>query len=192
MKFIVGLGNPGKKYSSTRHNVGFAVLDNFAEDKSLKWREYKDSALVSVCDDFIIIKPMLFMNQSGLAVKPLVKKYLPPRQTGGQDFEDIIVVSDDMDISFGSIRIKKGGTSGGHNGVQSIIETLGTDEFCRLRIGIGRPPSGIVDAADFVLSNFTKKESEDIKPVISRASDAVSVFIDSGLQKTMNLFNRRD
>lgn len=185
MKFIVGLGNPGKKYSSTRHNVGFAVLDNFAEDKSLKWREYKDRALISGCSDFLIVKPTLFMNRSGEAIMPLVKKYNP-------DFQDIVVISDDMDIPLGSIRIRKGGSSGGHNGVQSIIETLGTDEFCRMRIGIGRPPSDIIDAADFVLSNFTKKESEDIKPVISRASDAVSIFIESGLQKTMNLFNRRD
>ncbi|MFA5780403.1 MAG: aminoacyl-tRNA hydrolase [Elusimicrobiota bacterium] len=191
MKFIVGLGNPGKKYSSTRHNVGFAVLDNFAEDKSLKWREYKDRALVSVCDDFILVKPMLFMNLSGSAVESLVKKYLPRRQAGGTDFEDIIVVSDDMDISFGSIRIKKGGSSGGHNGVESIIETLGTNEFIRMRIGIGRPPSDTV-AVDFVLSKFSQQEAIKMKSVIPRASEAVSVFIDSGLQKTMNLFNRRD
>lgn len=185
MKFIVGLGNPGKKYSSTRHNVGFAVLDNFAEDKSLKWREYKDLAEISLCDDFLIIKPTLFMNRSGPAIMPLIKKYNP-------DFEDIIVISDDMDISFGTLRIKKGGSSGGHNGVESIIESLGTDEFCRMRIGIGRPPSDTVDAVDFVLSKFNQEEALKMKSVIPRASDAVSVFIDSGLQKTMNLFNKRE
>jgi len=184
MKFIVGLGNPGKKYSSTRHNIGFAVLDNFAEYKSLKWREYKDLALISVCSDFLIAKPTLFMNRSGEAIKHLVKKYNP-------DYEDILVISDDMDLSSGSIRIRKGGSSAGHNGIQSVIESLGTGEFCRLRIGIGRPPENM-DPVDFVLSNFAKEESKDLKPVISRASDAVSVFIECGLQKTMNLFNRRD
>ncbi|PIU84189.1 MAG: aminoacyl-tRNA hydrolase [Elusimicrobia bacterium CG06_land_8_20_14_3_00_38_11] len=184
MKFIIGLGNPGKKYSSTRHNVGFAVLDNFTEDKSLEWREYKDCALVSVCDDFILVKSMLFMNRSGYAIMPLIKKYNP-------DYEDIIVVCDDMDISFGTLRVRKGGSSGGHNGVESIIETLGTNEFCRIRIGIGRPPSN-VDAVDFVLSKFTQEEALKMKSVISRASDAVSVFIDSGLQKAMNLFNKRE
>ena len=182
-KMIIGLGNPGKKYSTTRHNVGFAVIDNFAEDESLKWREYKDRALISGCSDFLIMKPTLFMNRSGEAIIPLIKKY-------ELDFEDIIVISDDMDLSLGSIRLRKGGSSGGHNGVQSVIETLGTDEFCRLRIGIGRPPEN-TDPVDFVLSNFTKKESEDLRPVLSRAADAVSVFIDSGLQKTMNLFNRK-
>ncbi|MDO8733999.1 MAG: aminoacyl-tRNA hydrolase [Elusimicrobiota bacterium] len=184
MKFIVGLGNPGKKYSSTRHNVGFTVLDNFAEDKSLKWREYKDRALISRCSDFLIAKPTLFMNRSGYAIMPLIKKYNP-------DYEDILVISDDMDISFGSIRIRKGGSSGGHNGVESIIETLGTNEFIRMRIGIGRPPSDTV-AVDFVLSKFSQEEAIKMKSVFPRASDAVSVFIDSGLQKTMNLFNRRD
>ena len=182
-KIIVGLGNPGKKYSATRHNVGFAVLDNFSEDKSLKWREYKDRALISGCSDFLVIKPTLFMNRSGEAIIPLIKKYNP-------DFENIIVISDDMDLFLGSIRIRKGGSSGGHNGVQSVIDMLGTDQFCRLRIGICRPPEN-TDPVDFVLSNFTKKESEDIKPVLSRAADAVSVFIDSGLQKTMNLFNKK-
>ncbi|MBI5573906.1 MAG: aminoacyl-tRNA hydrolase [Elusimicrobia bacterium] len=183
MKFIVGLGNPGKKYFSTRHNIGFAVLDNFAEDKSLKWREYKDRTLISGRSDFLIAKPTLFMNRSGYAIMPLIKKYNP-------DYEDILVISDDMDLSSGNIRIRKGGSSGGHNGIQSVIDALGTGEFCRLRIGIGRPPEN-VDPVDFVLSNFTKEESKDLKPVISRASDAVSVFIDSGLQKTMNLFNKR-
>ncbi|HAX61408.1 MAG TPA: aminoacyl-tRNA hydrolase [Elusimicrobia bacterium] len=184
MKFVIGLGNPGKKYFATRHNIGFAVLDNFAEDKSLKWREYKDLAEISLCDEYLIIKPTLFMNRSGLAIMPLIKKYKP-------DFEDIIVVSDDMDISFGCLRLRKGGSSGGHNGVQSIIESLGTDEFCRMRIGIGRPPSDTLDAVDFVLSKFSRQEAFKMKSVISRASDAVSVFIDSGLQKTMNLFNRK-
>lgn len=183
MKFIIGLGNPGKKYSATRHNIGFAVLDNFAEEKSLEWEEYKDRAAVSLRDDFIVVKPMLFMNKSGPAVASLIKKYNP-------DFEEIFVVHDDLDIDFGRIRIKKGGSSGGHNGVQSIIETLGTDEFIRMRIGIGRPPAGF-DAVDFVLSKFSLEEARKIKPVILRASDAVFVFVEDGLQKAMNLFNKK-
>ncbi|MFH0947855.1 MAG: aminoacyl-tRNA hydrolase [Elusimicrobiota bacterium] len=186
MKIIVGLGNPGKKYSDTRHNIGFAVLDNFAEYKSLKWKEYKDCAVISLCDDFLIVKPTLFMNRSGLAIKQLVKKY----HAGSPDFSDIIVVHDDMDIESGRMRIRKSGSSGGHNGVESIIETLGTNEFCRIKIGIGRPGTDI-DAVDFVLSDFTKEEALKMKSAILRASDAVSVFIESGIQKTMNLFNKR-
>lgn len=184
MKFIIGLGNPGKKYSATRHNLGFTVLDDFAARNSIDWKNYKDRADISLCSDFIVVKPALFMNKSGAAVAPLVKKYNP-------DFRDIMVVHDDMDIEPGRIRIKKGGSSGGHNGVQSLIEALGTDQFSRMRIGIGRPPESF-DAVDFVLSNFTKEESALMGPVFSRASEAVSVFIESGLQKAMNLFNRRN
>lgn len=183
MKFIIGLGNPGKKYSKTRHNLGFMVLDNFAEHNSLKWKEYKDRAVISKGYDFVVVKPTLFVNRSGEAIIPLIKKYNP-------EFDKIFVVHDDLDIDFGRTRIKKGGSSGGHNGVESIIETLGTNEFCRMRIGIGRPPSDI-DAVDFVLSNFTKEEAGKMRVVILRATDAVSVFIEYGLQKTMNLFNRK-
>jgi len=183
-KIIIGLGNPGKKYSTTRHNIGFAVIDSLVEYKSLKWKEYKDCAVISLCDNFLVVKPILFMNKSGPAIKHLIKKY-------NTDYEGIIVISDDMDIPFGRIQIKKGGSSGGHNGVESTIETLGTNEFCRMRIGIGRPPSN-VDVVDFVLSNFGQEEAIKMKSVISRASDAVSVFIESGLQKTMNLFNKRE
>ncbi|MFH1540526.1 MAG: aminoacyl-tRNA hydrolase [Elusimicrobiota bacterium] len=188
MKFIIGLGNPGKKYSTTRHNIGFAVLDSFAEHKLLKWKKYKDCAEISMHNDFLVIKPTLFMNRSGMAIIPLIKKYLSCSRTDSPDFEELIVISDDMDISFGRIQIKKNGSSCGHNGVESIIETLGTNKFCRMRIGIGRPPLD-VDPVDFVLSDFTEEETTKMKPVILRATDAACVFIESGLQKTMNLFN---
>ncbi|MEW6557099.1 MAG: aminoacyl-tRNA hydrolase [Elusimicrobiota bacterium] len=183
-KFIIGLGNPGKKYSATRHNIGFAVLNTFAASESLKWKEYKERVLIFLCDDFLLIKPVLFVNKSGSAIMPLIKKYNP-------DHNDMLVVHDDLDIEFGRIQIKKGGSSAGHNGVQSIIDAVGTDEFCRLRIGIGRPPENI-NPVDFVLSDFTKDELKKMKPVISRASEAVSVFIEAGVQKAMNVFNRRE
>jgi len=183
MKFIIGLGNPGRKYSATRHNIGFTILDNFAKNKSLQWKEYKDLAEISVTDDLILVKPMLFMNNSGSAVLPLVKKYDP-------NYSGIIVIHDDLDVNFGRIRIKKGGSSGGHNGVQSIIERLGTDEFIRMKIGIGRPDCGL-DGADFVLSKFNSEETKQIKSIILCAADAVSVLVEDGIQKAMNLFNKR-
>ena len=189
-KVIIGLGNPGKKYSITKHNLGFMVLDAFADNRSMKWKNYKESAIISVGESIVLIKPLLFMNNSGSAIAPLVKKYLPRCQVDDIDFSDIIVVHDDMDIGFGQLRIKKGGSSGGHNGVQSIIDTLGTNEFSRVRMGIGRPSSD-TDPVDFVLSNFTNEELIKMKSVILTASDAVSVLIEKGIHKAMNLFNVR-
>src|SRR3989339_742295 len=179
MKFIIGLRNPGKKYSRTRHNIGFTILDSFAEKRSLKWKEFKDNEIISDDNSFLLIKPMLFMNLSGSAVSPLVKKYNP-------DCEDILVIHDDLDIDFERINVKKSGSSGGHNGVQSIIDLLGTKELDRLRIGIGRPPE-FIDPVDFVLSNFDKKEMDKLDTIINRAVDAAEVFVESDIQKTMNL-----
>ncbi|MDD5686609.1 MAG: aminoacyl-tRNA hydrolase [Elusimicrobia bacterium] len=184
MKLIVGLGNPGKKYLKTRHNIGFVVLDNFAERESLKWKKYKDIAIISLSSGFLIAKPCLFMNQSGPAIIPLIKKY-------NFNCEDIFVIHDDMDIEFGRVQLKKGGSSGGHNGIQSIIEALGTNEFMRLRIGIGRPPE-TSDPVNFVLSDFLKEELEKLDAVILRATDAIPIFIESGIQKAMNVFNRKE
>ncbi|MBN1383609.1 MAG: aminoacyl-tRNA hydrolase [Elusimicrobia bacterium] len=197
MKLIIGLGNPGRKYSRTRHNIGFAIVDNFADRKSLKWKNYKDKADIVPSDNFLLIKPALFMNNSGSAVKPLIKKYLPDSaswrtgQAGNPDPEDIIVIHDDMDIEFGCIRLKRNGSSGGHNGVQSIIETLGTDNFSRLRIGIGRPPE-FMDPVDFVLSDFNNREKKELKTIITKTEDVISFFLESGLQKAMNIFNKRE
>lgn len=194
MRFIIGLGNPGRKYLTTRHNIGFTVLDNFADKESLKWKNYKDTAIVSAAAGFLLIKPVLYMNHSGPALMPLIKKYLPRceagRQAGNPYLEDILVIHDDMDIEFGNIRLKQRGSSGGHNGVQSIIETLGTDDFARLRFGIGRPAE-FDDPVDFVLSNFNKEEKKKLETIISKTADAVSVFLESGLQKAMNVFNGR-
>ena len=183
MKFIVGLGNPGKKYSKTRHNIGFNIIDNFADKESLKWKEYKDCAFISSSEDYLLIKPVLFMNLSGPAIMPLFNKYNP-------DCEDIFVVHDDMDIELGRIKLKKGGSSGGHNGIQSVIDSIGTNEFLRMRIGVGRPPKS-TDPVEYVLSNFSSEEFEKLDPVSSRAIDAISTFIEFGIQKTMNMYNKK-
>lgn len=147
---IIGLGNPGKKYAKTRHNVGFMVVDELAtRNPKLKNR---------------IIKPQTFMNKSGEAVKQLKAK-------------DIIVIHDDIDLSLGTIRVRRGGSSAGHKGVQSIIDTIGPD-FWRVRIGVGRPPSGM-ETDDYVLTNFNKNEKVILDTVIERV---VEFIHNSGLQ----------
>lgn len=183
MKYIIGLGNPGRKYSKTRHNIGFSIIDSFAEKKSLKWKEFRNIEIVSDDDNFLLAKPMSFMNQSGSPVVSLIKKYYP-------DYENVLVIHDDMDIEFGKIQVKRGGSSGGHNGVQSIIDSLGTKDFIRLRIGIGRPPE-FADTVDYVLSNFTKEEFNKLEIINNNAMDIIETFIQSSVQKTMNLFNNK-
>ena len=183
MKLIIGLGNPGQKYSRTRHNIGFAVLDCFAGKHSLKWKDYKGIALINKCDSYVLVKPMNFMNNSGQGVVPFIKMNRPSA-------DELLVIHDDMDIACGKTKIKTGGSSGGHNGVQSIIDVLGTKEFSRLRIGIGRPPDG-VDPVEYVLSGFNKEEATLLSPVVEKAADAVEHFIEHGIVKTLNVFNRK-
>lgn len=188
MILIVGLGNPGRKYSKTRHNIGFMVLDFFADKYGLKFNK-RDDYMISMGNvegiEVILMKPLTFMNLSGRAVKKILEektiKALP---------DSLIVVHDDLDLPIGKIKIKKNGSSGGHRGVQSIIDSLGTKNFIRLKIGIGKP-SGI-DPSDYVLSPFSRQEKVVIKEKILQASDSLVKIITEGVEKAMNIYNRED
>lgn len=170
---IIGLGNPGEKYSNTRHNVGFMVLDRLSNSWK-KGPNYLYSDINISGEKAKLIKPMTYMNLSGE-----VFKYIP--------HDDIIVVYDDLDLPLGKIRIRKNGSAGGHNGIKSIISFIGQD-FSRIRIGIGPKPENI-DAADYVLSNFTKEEFEVLDKVINLCIEAIEYIVENGIDKAMNKYN---
>lgn len=177
MKLIVGLGNPGKEYATTRHNLGFMVLDALADKLSVEFKSSSkwsaEIAQKSGGNKAILAKPTTFMNNSGLAVSKIAQFYqISPA--------DIWVVSDDLDLPFGKIRARQGGTSGGHNGLNSIIDQLGTDDFGRLRVGIGQAdsPNTQPEAAKFVLQSFAKNEV--LEPVINEACHYLLEAIESG------------
>lgn len=158
MKMIVGLGNPGEKYLNTRHNTGFVILDEFALSKGLSWKSApKLKSSVCLTDNFILVKPQTYMNESGRAVS-LVKEYYKI------DLEDICIVHDDVDISIGQTKLQKGAGHAGHKGVISTMEALGTKDFMRFRVGIGRPDSDCgIPVDDYVLRDFSLEELDIIK-----------------------------
>ncbi len=188
MWLIAGLGNPGNKYSRTRHNVGFRVIDRLSEQYGITLQE-KDSysigkGAIGGCR-VILLKPLTFMNRSGIAVQALLRKAPVMLDT----FADrLIVVHDDLDIETGVIRVRRNGSSGGHKGVESIITELGTREFIRIKIGIGRDAA--VPVEGFVLSPFSPEERTVVKDAIIRASCAAVLIVTEGLQKAMTLYNR--
>ena len=195
---IVGLGNPGKKYEMTRHNLGFIVLDNFKAEYQLDdFRMVKRfDALISVWNQkekkAVFTKPETFMNSSGKTILKLAKKYLPEEKKEGK-FKNLLVVHDDVDLEVGKIKVVKGKGSAGHNGIESIIENLLTKNFFRLRIGI--KPEGekkIVDMEKFVLEEFSEGEKEKIERGINLAVEAVNFFIFNGGEATMNKFNSQN
>ncbi len=185
MIVIVGLGNPGGKYSLTRHNVGFDVIDLVGKKLDIKVNKVKFKALIGEGtwggQRIVLVKPSTYMNLSGESIRPLMDFYkLDPR--------DLMIVLDDIDIEFGTLRIKKKGSAGTHNGLKSIISHIGTDQFPRLKIGIGqKPPS--YDLADFVLSKFSKSERIIIDEAIANAADAIDEFIIRGIDSAMNKYN---
>ncbi len=184
MYLVVGLGNPGSRYGRTRHNAGFMVLDELARrhGETFKAKRKAEIAQVDVAGEkVVLVKPMTFMNLSGEAVKKYRRHYrLGP--------ENILVVHDDIDMAPGLIRIRTGGSTGGHLGVQSIMEHLGSDRFPRLKVGVGRPPAG-AEAADYVLSKVESADMEKLEEAILRAADAVEVLVMEGPAKAMNSFN---
>ncbi len=188
MFLIAGLGNPGVEYKNTRHNVGFMVVDKLAQVRGIKLSMKNHSARWGqgkIGDESILLaKPMTYMNESGVAVKSLLKdKDVSP--------DHLIVIYDDLDLEPGRIRVRADGGSGGHRGMRSIIRHIGTEDFIRVRIGIGRPP-GRQDPADYVLSPFTRDQEEEINFAIIKAADAVGYIIANGAERAMNEFNRRD
>lgn len=185
MLAIVGLGNPGPKYTRTRHNAGFMVIEELAARHNIALSKRDDymGYRGSIGDEAIVLmEPLTFMNLSGKAVLQGMRKM-------GFTPEEIIVVCDDLDIETGRIKIKQGGSSGGHNGVQSIIESIGYSDFPRLKIGIGRDPR--MPSEKYVLSKFRPDEEDALKDAITSAADALEDIIKSGLSHAMNVFNRK-
>jgi PTH1 family peptidyl-tRNA hydrolase len=182
---IVGLGNPGDQYRHTRHNFGFMVIDRLAEKLAVSLKKVKFKALLAETkldgQALILAKPMTFMNDSGRAIGPLLRFFkVPP--------DHLLVVHDDLDLPLGSLRLRPTGSSGGQRGVASIIATLGTQDFPRLRLGISRPP-GQMDPVAYVLQNFTPAEAELKEMVLNQAADAALTFIREGMQAAMNQYN---
>lgn len=185
MKVVVGLGNPGKEYARTRHNIGFMVLDRIRKDLTNPTEKNRFKAVMTEGnrsgEKVVLVAPQTYMNLSGHAVREVRSWFHLPT-------DQIIVVFDDMDLPFGTLRLRGNGSSGGHNGLQSIIEQLGTSEVARLRVGIGRPRSG---AVGHVLSRFSPEEEASLPTLIERAANAVTTWMDQGLIPTMNEVNRK-
>jgi peptidyl-tRNA hydrolase, PTH1 family len=192
MMLIVGLGNSGKEYSKNRHNIGFHCIDYLAKQYSITVKKNQCQALIGngVIDDkaALLVKPKTYVNNSGLAVAGLMKKHNIP-------ISRLIVIYDDMDLPLGKIRIRQGGSAGGHKGIKSIISCSGSQDFTRIKIGIGRPEEeanrNIKNdrVVNHVLSDFTPDEYRIIKPIIERISDAIESIISLGIEATMNKFN---
>jgi PTH1 family peptidyl-tRNA hydrolase len=188
VKLVVGLGNPGRRYHATRHNIGFAVADALARRLGTEFEHGRANALTARvgrgADAMLIVKPLTMMNLSGEAVGGLASFYKT-------DALDILVVADDVNLPLGRLRLRARGSAGGHNGFRSIIESLGTDAFPRLRVGVGR---GDVtrDLADHVLATFDDDERDEVTNAMARAADAVETFLAEGIEAAMNLYNRAE
>lgn len=185
MFVVIGLGNPGKDYTKTRHNVGFDTIDNLAKRNNIVLNKIKFKAVYGEGkignEKVLLVKPQTFMNNSGLSVMELMQFYKIPTQ-------NIIVIVDDIDIDFAAIKIKIKGSAGSHNGLKSIISHIQNDDFPRVKIGIGKK-HGNQDLADFVLSRFSKDERMDIESSILTAAEAVETIICEDINKAMNKFN---
>ena len=186
MKLIIGLGNPGAKYKGTRHNIGFITVDEFAYQENLEFNQSLFDATFTQThidgEKVILMKPLTYMNLSGQAVRPLMNYF----KIG---IEDIVVLYDDMDLPVGKIRLRQKGSAGGHNGIKSIISCLGSDQFNRIKIGVGRPAPGR-SVVNHVLANFEKEEQEEILSSVAKSVEALRDWIkgDNFIQ-TMNRYN---
>jgi PTH1 family peptidyl-tRNA hydrolase len=182
---IVGLGNPGREYADNRHNVGFMTADRWVAAHALSFNKIQHHAIIAVGRTgerrIIVAKPQTYMNESGRAVGALLRFYKIP-------VEQLLVIFDDLDLPFGVIRLRPDGGAGGHNGMRSIIQQLGTHQFARLRIGIGRPP-GRMDPAAFVLQDFNREEAAGLDALLDRAEQAINAFLTIGITAAMNQFN---
>jgi len=193
MKLIVGLGNPGKEYTVSRHNVGFMCVNYFGKQYKIPTESKKAHARTGEGEvegvKVVLAKPFTFMNRSGSSVKELMRKY-------DLKSEDLIVVHDDMDLPLGKIRIRVGGSSAGHNGINSIISEIGTPEFARIRVGIGHPEvpedaRGVHSpkVIDYVLKGFSSDEKQLLNKVIARVSESLTAIITSGVEAAMTKYN---
>ena len=184
MVLIIGLGNPGKDYEFTRHNIGFKIIDKFAEslEKKSCYRKFNSTVTESSYDGkkLILLKPQTYMNSSGTAVA-MCYNFLR------KQINSMLVIHDDIDIEFGEIRLKTGGGTGGHKGLESIADKLVSYDFDRLRFGVGRPP-GRQDAADYVLDKFSKNEREEVEIGVQMSTDIIRDYLTEGIEYAMNKY----
>lgn len=187
MYYIVGLGNPGIQYENTRHNAGFIAIDYLARKYSIDVRKIKFKSLIGQGvisgQKVMLVKPQTYMNNSGEAIREIYKYF-------DFDHDKLIVIYDDIDIDFGSIRIRKKGSAGTHNGMKSIIYNLEFDDFPRIKVAVGKKPS-YMDLANFVLSGFLKQEAKIIEEEVKLTSDAIEMILEEGIEKTMSMFNSK-
>lgn len=189
MYIIVGLGNPGSKYENTRHNIGFDVIDKLADQENIGVLEKKHKAIIGkgviAGQKCILAKPQTFMNLSGESVRELLDYYK------ADETEELIVVSDDISLDVGQLRIRKKGSAGGHNGLKNIIACMGHDTFIRVKMGVGEKPKGW-DLADYVLGHFSKEERGIMEEAAGRAADAIRMILTEDADAAMNEFNRKN
>lgn len=183
MKLIIGLGNPGKDYQNTRHNVGFLILDNYLGN--VDWKEkfnalYFEKRINN--EKVIFVKPLTFMNLSGNAVVKYVNYY-------NVNIDDILVIQDDLDLPFSTYKLKKNSSAGGHNGIKSIINCLGSQDFLRLKIGVSNNKS--IDTKDYVLGRFSKEEKDKLDSLQKTFNEIIESFVIVGISKTMNIYNTK-
>jgi|SRR5699024_5592537 len=187
MKCIIGLGNPGKKYKETRHNIGFLVIDELVNRQQLSLSKSKFKCQYEMSnlqqEKVIFVQPQTFMNLSGEGVRPLLDYY-------NIDIEDIVVIYDDLDLPVGKIRLREKGGHGGHNGIRSLIEHLGTKEFKRIRVGVGRPANA-QPIVSYVLKPFAKEETDDVNHAIMVSADAAETWVEKSFNEAMNQFNQK-
>lgn len=185
MKLIIGLGNPGKAYEDTRHNIGFKVVDYLAGQWNAPLTQSKFKGMYSISHrpegKVMLLKPLTYMNLSGESVSALMDYY-------GIDLKDIIVIYDDLDLPAGQLRLRQKGSAGGHNGIKSLIQHLGTQEFNRLRIGISRPPAGM-KVPDYVLQRFSKEERPEVEDAIKKSAAACESWLSKPFLEVMNQYN---
>jgi len=193
MKLIVGLGNPGRVYANNRHNLGFLGINHFGRTQGIRFDRKQGQARIGIGEiagiKIVLAKPQTYMNSSGESVSRLVKKF-------NVSLDELVIIHDDLDLPLGKIRIRKGGSSGGHKGVNSIVNELGSQDFIRIRVGIGRPiaPPGIAelgeaDVVAYVLSDFTSEEKEIIAASIPQVSEAILSLLNEGMTAAMNKYN---
>lgn len=186
MYIIVGLGNPGKEYDNTRHNAGYMVLDELADEAGIRILERKHKGVVGkgmiAGQKVLLLKPQTYMNLSGESVREAIDFYKVDEKS------EVIVISDDISLEPGKIRIRKKGSAGGHNGLKNIIQHLGHDEFVRIKMGVGEKPAGY-DLADYVLGHFTQDEKKLMADACKRAAQAIEMIMTEGPDRAMNRFN---
>ncbi|PPA68533.1 aminoacyl-tRNA hydrolase [Jeotgalibacillus proteolyticus] len=185
MKLIVGLGNPGKTYDKTKHNIGFEVIDELSARWNAPLLQSKFKGAFATVhrngEKIILLKPLTYMNLSGESIRPLMDYFDIP-------LEDVVVIYDDLDLPLGGLRLRQKGSAGGHNGIKSTIAHLGTQDFNRIRIGISRPPQGM-KVPDYVLSRFSKEEWAEMENVVKRSAEACEKWLEKPFLEVMNEFN---